>query len=59
MAINRKHNPGDALDTVKLAVHYKHTTAGTVLGIDLSGDPAVCKFVILSGVLLFQVKEID
>ncbi len=41
LAINRKHGPDDALDTVHLAIKYKEKANGIVVGIDLSGDPAV------------------
>jgi len=39
MAINRKHGPDEALDTVKMAIQLKTKANGIIVGIDLSGDP--------------------
>ena len=40
-AINRKNGPADALHTVQLASAVKAKGNGTIVGIDLSGDPKV------------------
>ncbi|XP_073242909.1 N6-Methyl-AMP deaminase-like isoform X2 [Porites lutea] len=40
-AINRKYGPADALHTVQLASAIKAKGNGTLVGIDLSGDPKV------------------
>lgn len=40
-AINRKYGPADALHTVQLASAIKAKGNGSIVGIDLSGDPKV------------------
>lgn len=42
-AINRKYGPADALHTVQLASAIKAKGNGTIVGIDLSGDPKANK----------------
>jgi len=48
MAINRKHGPDEALDTVKMAIQLKTKANGIIVGIDLSGDPKVLVTIIFS-----------
>ncbi|TRZ04370.1 hypothetical protein DNTS_021197 [Danionella cerebrum] len=41
VAVDRRHGPEVAMETVKLAEDFMLCSGGTVVGLDLSGDPTV------------------
>ncbi len=41
VAVDRRHGPVVAMETVKLAEDFLHSSDGVVVGLDLSGDPTV------------------
>lgn len=45
LAVDRRMSPTDVEETLKLAELYASQTDSIIVGLDFSGDPAVCAFV--------------